>query len=210
MKLKLAIIGVCMSFVAIAQGKNDTIQVIAKQINLGVGSKIHIAQYEVIKVLKGNVSNKVISVGYYFYNELENAPDTALLNLTTYTGGLAAKDYFIFPEYDQKKGSEKILVSTVEFKYWEGCEIGRGPCKPLIFHRDAENSRWFLIMPCGGTSTSVTLSDSTRIVGKVGVNADQCPPVFELTNLKDGIYLATMLACGLGGSIEFLISTNSR
>ena len=67
-------------------------------------------------------------------------------------------------------------------------------------------------MPCGGTSTSVTLTASgqSNPIQKTDVRNFECPPVFELTNLSDGKYFANMLACGLGGSIEINITTEKK
>ena len=106
MKVILAILGTLLTCLAYGQANNDTIRVIAKLIRPGEGSKIWIAEYKVLKVLKGSLTNDTIKVGYYFYNDYPDAPDTALLNLTTYTGGTKTTDYYIFPDYDAKKGIE--------------------------------------------------------------------------------------------------------
>jgi len=153
MKFTLTIILTLLTFLTYGQANNDTIQVIAKLISPGQGSKIYIAEYKVIKVVKGTLTNDTIKVGYYFYNEYQNAPDTALLNLTTYTGDTKTTDYYIFPDYDAKKGIEKVRISIVDFDYWEGCETGKGDCKPLAFIRGSKDENWFLFMPCGGTAT---------------------------------------------------------
>jgi len=198
------------------QEKNDTIKVIAKLVSPGVGSKIHISEYKIIKTIKGTVTNDTIKVGYYFYNEYENSPDTALLTLTTYTGKTKIKDYYIFPDYNAKKGIEKVKISKVEFEYWEGCETGEGECKSLNFTRKSKKEKWFLLMPCGGTATTVTLSKQqgipkeNEINQKCEITHSECPPVFEFTNLEDGKYYAYMLSCGLGGQIEINIKTESE
>ena len=139
MKLTLTIFGLLLTFLTYGQANNDTIKVIAKLVSPGQGSKIYIAEYKVIKVVKGTLTNDTIKVGYYFYNEYQNAPDTALLNLTTYTGDTKTTDYYIFPDYDAKKGIEKVKISYVDFDYWEGCETGKGECKPLTFIRDSKD-----------------------------------------------------------------------
>jgi hypothetical protein len=113
----------------------------------------------------------------------------------------------------QKKGIEKVKISYVDFDYWEGCETGKGECKPLTFIRSSNDENWFLFMPCGGTATTVTLSKQTGIpkeneaIQKCEISYSDCPPIFDLTNLKDGKYFAYMLACGLGGQIEINLTT---
>jgi hypothetical protein len=213
MKLSLTIFGLLLTFLTYGQADNDTIQVIANLLSAGEGSKIHIAEYEVIKTIKGKVTNDTIKVGYYFYNEYQNAPDRALLTLTEYTGNTKTDNYYIFPDYNQKKGIENVKISTVDFDYWEGCETGKGECKPLTFNRKSKSENWFLIMPCGGTSTTVTLSkqkgipNENDIIQKNETSFSECPPVFDLTELNDGKYFAYMLACGLGGQIEINLVT---
>ncbi|MEL6699536.1 MAG: hypothetical protein AAFP89_25075 [Bacteroidota bacterium] len=216
MKGLFTILGLLFSTLTYGQAGNDTIQVIAKLVTPGQGSKIYIAEYKVIKILKGTVTNDTIKAGYYFYKEYQNAPDTALLNLTTYAGDTKTTDYYLFPEYDAKKGIEKIKSSYVDFDYWEGCETGKGKCNPLTLTRNSTDKNWYLIMPCGGTETSVTLSkqqgipEENDIIRKEKISSSECPPIFELTNLKDGKYFAYMLACGLGGQIEINIRTEKE
>ncbi len=63
-------------------------------------------------------------------------------------------------------------------------------------------------MPCGGTETKVTVSSSDIFFSlKQHLFHDKCPPLLELTNLKDGKYFAQMIACGLGGQVEFDLTT---
>ena len=216
MKGLFTILGLLFSILTYGQAENDTIQVIAKLVTPGQGSKIYIAEYKVIKILKGTVTNDTIKVGYYFYKEYQNAPDTALLNLITYTGDTKTTDYYIFPEYDAKKGIEKVRLSYVDFDYWEGCETGKGKCNPLTFTRNSTDKNWYLIMPCGGTATTVTLSEQQGIpkekdvIQQEEISYAECPPVFKMTNLKDGKYFAYMLACGLGGQIEINLKTEKK
>ncbi len=209
MKFSLTIILTLLTFLTFGQANNEAIQVIAKLISPGQGSKIYIAEYKIIKVIKGTLTNDTIKVGYYFYNEYQNSPDTALLNLTTYTGDTKTTDYYIFPEYDANKGIEKVRISFVDFEYWEGCETGKGECNPLTFIRFSQDENWFLFMPCGGTATTVnlTVSGQKNPIQTTSIRHAQCPPFFDLTNLADGKYFAYMLACGLGGQIEINLTT---
>ncbi len=214
--LIITILGLLFPLLTYGQANNDTVQVIAKLITLRQGSKIYTAEYEIIKIVKGTVTNDTINVGYYFYKEHHIAQDTVLLNLATYTGDTKSTDYYIFPDYDAKKGIEKVKLSFVDFDYWGGCETGKGDCNPLTFTRNSSTENWFLIMPCGGTFTTVTLSEKqgiptgNDIIQKEEVSHLDCPPVFDLTNLKDGKYYAYMLAFGLGGQIEINITTEKE
>ena len=91
----------------------------------GIGIKIYIAKYQVIKTIKGKVTNDTIQVVYYFYNKYEYLQDTGLQTLTTHIRMARTKNYYIFPDYNAKKGIEKVKISTVDFDYWEGCETGK-------------------------------------------------------------------------------------
>ncbi len=180
MKFSLTIILTLLTFLTFGQANNETIQVIAKLISPGQGSKIYIAEYKIIKVIKGTLTNDTIQVGYYFYNEYQNSPDTALLNLTTYTGDTKTTDYYIFPEYDANKGIEKVRILFVDFDYWEGCETGKGECNPLTFIRFSQDENWFLFMPCGGTATTVnlTVAGQKNPIQTTSIRHAQCPPYF--------------------------------
>jgi len=191
----------------------DEIKVIAELISDEGGSKIQISKYRILKIIEGELTNDTIQVGYYFYNDLEVKPKTSILTLKEYKGNTKIGNYYIFPEYNPSKGIEKVQISTVDFDYWEGCETGKRDCKSLEFTKQTKEGKWYLVMPCGGTSTIVYLSQKEgipvkkEIIQKTEVSYSQCPPVFELTNLKDGKYYAYMLACGLGGQIEINLKT---
>jgi hypothetical protein len=210
-KCIISFFAMLLSFTVSAQEKNDTIKVLARLVSEGVGDKIHIATYQVLKVIKGSVPHYRIRVGYYSYKQNPYAPDTALLTMTAYKGSAVIEDYYIFPENDANKGIEKVKTSIVDFHYWEGCETGKGDCSPLTFRRCIDDKNWFLILPCGGTFTSVTLSgDGLAKSEKIEIGYAQCPPVFDLSRLKDGNYSAYMLACGLGGGIRFSLKTKGQ
>jgi len=172
------------------------------------GSKIHQAEYSVIKTLKGKVSNKTISVGYYSYIGIDITSEIVLLTLIKYRETKGIKHYYHFPKYDAKKGIKKVKIDEISFDYWEGCETGKGECKPLTFYRNPKVEKWFLLMPCGGTQTSVTLSKEKGIlkdknsIYNLNISTSECPPIFDLTNLENGKYYAYMLSCGLGGQVE--------
>jgi hypothetical protein len=192
-----------------AQSKTDTIKVITKYISGGTGDKIHINKYKVLKILNGSLTNDTIVVGFYGYKSYDDAPDTALLTILPYTGPSKVKDYYSFPDYNAKKGIEKVKISSITFDYWEGCETGKGACNPLFLNRN-KNEKWYLLMPCRGTQTSVTLTSSNKNkpIQNLNITHAECPPMFELTNLDDGKYYLNMMACGLGGTIEMNIVTD--
>jgi hypothetical protein len=216
MKGLITIAAILLSTLTYGQANNDTIQVIAELITPGYGSKIYVAKYRVIKVIKGNVANDTIDVGYYFYKEPQHMPDTALLNLTTYTVDTTIRDYYIFPDYDAKNGIEKVNLAFIKYDSWEPCETGKGECNPVTITRNSTNEKWYVIMPCGGTSTTVTLSaqqgipEGDELIQKEKISHSECPPIFELTNLRDGKYFAYMISCRLGGQIEINITTEKE
>ena len=216
MRILIVIFGLFFAHLLYGQAKSDTIKVIAELVTQRQGNGIQIAKFKVIKTIKGKVTNDTIQVGYYFDNEHKISQDTALLTLTTYTGNTNTKDYYIFPDHNAKKGIENVKISIVDFDYWQGCETGKGECKPLTFTRKVKDEKWFLILPCGGTATTVTLSKQqginkvNEVIKKIEILHSDCPPVIELTNLKDGKYYANMLSCGLGGQIEINIETKSN
>lgn len=181
---------------------------LAKLISGGEGSKIHIAKYKIIKDFTDTTFADTINVGYYFYKDNAEQFDTVLLTLRKYEGQTQIESYFICPDYDAKLGIQKAKVNFIYSDYWEGCETGKGKCNPLSFTRTKDEKNWYLIMPCGGTETSVNISSSDNFFSQQQhLFHDKCPPFLALTDLKDGKYLANMLACGLGGSIEFNLTT---
>ena len=187
--------------------KTKSFQVLAKFIQNNGGDKVHTIKYKILKNLSENKIAETIEVGFYNYKVYEKAQDTVLLTIENYTLQ-NIKNYYIFPDYDAKKGTENVKVDYIDFKYWENCEIGN-ECKPLNFSRKSEKEKYFLILPCGGTETEVTLTKSgeNKQLEKVKIENSKCPPYFELTELKDGKYFANMIACGLGGKIEFNLKT---
>ena len=130
------------------------------------------------------------------------------MTLKKYEGQTQIKNYFICPNYDATLGIQRAKISYIDFEYWENCETGKGECKPLNFTRTKDEKNWFLIMPCGGTETSVTVSSADNTYSqKQHLFHDKCPPFLALTDLKDGKYFAQMMASGLGGRVEFNLRT---
>lgn len=199
-----------------ARENNTAIILIGELITEGEGSKIYIAKYKVLKVLEGKVTNDTISVGYYsqFENKIKNR--VGLLELKKYKGNTEIEDYYIFPDYKPTEIISNVKLSSIDFNYWEGCETGIGECKPLKLIRKNGETKWFLILPCGGISTTVYFSEKegipseTDVIYKSQVSSSECPPIFDLTELKDGKYFAYMLSCNLGGQIEIMIETKTE
>jgi hypothetical protein len=186
---------------------NEKIQVLAKFISEEGCDKICIVKYKVLKNFSKQKVSENIEVGFYNYKTFKEKQDTVLLTLENYTIQ-NIKDYYIFPEYDAKKGIEKVTVNYVSKEYWENCETGK-ECTEIKLKRETENQKWFLIMPCGGTFTDVFLREkgSEKEIMKTNITHENCPPTFELTEIKDGKYSVNMISCGLGGTIELKIET---
>ena len=181
---------------------------LARLISGGESSKIYIAKYKIFKDFTDTTFADTINVGYHFYKDNIQLFDTVLLTLTKYEGQTKVENYFVCPDYDAKIGIQKAKVNFIDFEYWEGCEKGKGKCKPLNFTRTKDEKNWYLIMPCGGTETSINISNSDNTFSqKQHLFYEKCPPYLELTDLKDGKYFANMMACGLGGAVEFNLKT---
>ncbi|MEO9144406.1 MAG: hypothetical protein ABI237_02525, partial [Ginsengibacter sp.] len=116
------------------------------------------------------------------------------------------KNYFICPDYNGKIGIQKAKIEFIDFDYWEGCETGKGDCRPLTFARTKAEKNWFLIMPCGGTETAITISGQ-NFNKELHLFHKHCPPYLDLTNLNDGQYSANMRAGGLGGTVTINLET---
>lgn len=218
MKLCLIILGFALGLINFnrdsAKGNEDSISVLAELISEEGGSKVHVAKYRVLKTIHGQLTNDTIYVGYYFYNQNDALAQTAILTLEEYEGDSMIPDYYIYPEYNPSAGMEKVKIASIAFEYWEACEKGEKECTTLEFSREQREDRWFLIMPCGGTASTVYLSkkngipNENEIIQKSEISHSECPPIFELTNLDDGKYFVYMLACGLGGQVEIILNTN--
>ncbi len=187
--------------------KTKSFQVLAKFIQNNGGDKIQTIKYKILKNLSENEIPETIEVGFYNYKVYEEKQDTVLLTIENYTLQ-KFKNYYVFPDFDAKKGIENVSIDYVDFKYWENCETSN-ECNPLNFSRKSEIGRYFLIMPCGGTFTDLTLTKSGEInpIKTVKIKNSKCPPYLELSELKDGKYFVNMIACNLGGKIEFNLKT---
>ncbi|TKK64865.1 hypothetical protein FC093_21675 [Ilyomonas limi] len=185
------------------------LKALAKFVSYEGGDKIHFSKFAILKDFSDTTfAGDTITVGYYFYKANSQQFDTVLLTLNKYPEPTTIKNYFICPDYDAKIGIQQAKIDVIDFEYWEGCETGKGDCKPLTFTRTASQKNWFLIMPCGGTETEISLAGIDHSFNqKLHLFHDGCPPCIELTNMRDGKYSANMVACGLGGQVNFSLAT---
>jgi hypothetical protein len=111
--------------------------------------------------------------------------------------------------WGQTKLNRKVVVQTLGFDYLEGCETGKGDCKPIEIIRNSKQDSVLLVFPSGGTESDVYLRSAKnknielhdkRFIG-------QGKPTLNLTNLEDGEYSASIASCGLGGSCLVRLKT---
>jgi hypothetical protein len=209
----LTIIFFCLTLTSCGQinaeyFKESEFKVLAKFISFEGGDKLHSAKFKVIKCLNDSIQPKdTISVWYYNYLQPDTNIDTVLLSLNKYDRqSQLVKDNLHCIGNNGKTGFQKVKTDFIDFEYWEGCETGKGECKPLTFTRLKAEKNWFLIMPCGGTETAVTISGQ-NFDKELHLFHESCPPCLDLTNLSDGKYSANMRACGLGGTVTFILAT---
>lgn len=189
--------------------KSKSYKALAKLISFEGGDKIHFAKFQIIKDLSDSTFlGDTIIVGYYFYKQPDNDINTVVLTINKHDGQTTMKNYFICPNYDGKTNIQKAKIETIGFDYWEDCEKGKRDCKPLTFSRTSNDKNWFLIMPCGGTETELTITGQ-NFSKKLQLSNKHCPPYLDLSNLKNGNYTANMIACGLGGTVNFILTTTN-
>ena len=187
------------------------LKALARFISHEGGDKIHFSKFSILKDFSDTTfTGDTITVGYYFYKASSQQFDTVLLTVEKYSGQTTIMNYFICPDYDARTGIQPAKIDFIGFEYWESCETGKGDCKPLTFTRTANQKNWYLLMPCGGTETEVTVSGITNQFSKrLHLFHEGCPPYIDLTGMADGKYSANMIACGLGGQVTFNLATNS-
>ena len=56
-----------------------------------------------------------------------------------------------------KTNNKKVVVQNLDFTYLEGCETGKGDCKPIEIVRQSKQDSVVLIFPSGGTESDVYL-----------------------------------------------------
>jgi len=116
------------------------------------------------------------------------------------------------------------IVHKVEFNYMEGCETGKGDCKPVVLIRQSLQDSIKVIFPIGGTASSVHIYPDTSFIRWIRGNPSDQPtplrndnktfsegnPILDLTGLPDGKYIPHMSSCNLGASFEVIIKTEPQ
>lgn len=185
-------------------------KVLAKLVSFEGGDKIHFARFKVLKNLSQNpLLQDTITVGYYNYKQPDNHIDDVLLTFQEYDGQGSTKSFFICPNYDGKKYIQPANIEFVNIGNWKGCDPLKGNCKTLIFTRAKNKNNWFLMVTGDNSETAVTVSLKNSIKA-LSLNHDCWPACIELTNLNDGVYDATVLSAGTGGTVIFKIATAKR
>ncbi|MDI9364228.1 MAG: hypothetical protein QM541_04700 [Flavobacterium sp.] len=112
----------------------------------------------------------------------------------------------------QTKTNKKIVIKTLDFSYLEGCETGKGDCKPIEIIRQNKQDSVILIFPSGGTVSDVYLHSTKNKKFELHDKrfAGQGKPTLNLTNLEDGEYSANIISCGLGGSCLVRLKTKEK
>lgn len=120
--------------------------------------------------------------------------------------------------------NEKI-VHIIKWDYLEGCETGKGDCKTQVLERRSLKDSIQLILPIGGTQSSVylynavdykawinrrTQGDLPSLLQDSRQAASDNNHSLDLTGLPDGTYAIQMMACNLGGSFDLIISTKTK
>ena len=112
----------------------------------------------------------------------------------------------------QTKPNKNFVVKTLDFDYLEGCETGKGNCKPIEIFRQNRQDSVLLVFPSGGTQSDVYLHSAKN--KKLELHdkkvSGQGKPTLNLTNLDDGEYSANIISCGLGGSCLVRLKTKQQ
>lgn len=127
--------------------------------------------------------------------------------------------------FGQIAGNKPVVVYTVTDSYMEGCETGKGNCKPIVLTRHSLQDSIRVVFPSGGTQSDVYLyaadtaftkwmkggpSDQPQPLRHDRKFAGQGQPILDLTGLADGKYFPHMLSCNVGGFLEVAIVTDGK
>ena len=111
--------------------------------------------------------------------------------------------------FSQTTLNRNTIIQTLDVAYLEGCETGKGDCKPIEILRQTKQDSILLVFPSGGTESDVYLCSA--IDRKINLHdkkrAGQGKPTLDLTKLNDGEYSARIVSCGLGGSCIIRLKT---
>ena len=111
--------------------------------------------------------------------------------------------------FSQTKSNHNTIIQTLDFAYLEGCETGKGACKPVEILRQTKQDSILLVFPGGGTESDVYLRSAINIDINLHDKkiTGQGKPTLNLTKLDDGEYTASISSCGLGGSCMIRLKT---
>ena len=114
--------------------------------------------------------------------------------------------------FSQTKLNHNTIIQTLDFAYLEGCETGKGACKPVEILRQTKQDSILLVFPNGGTESHVSLRSAIdkSIELHDRRKAGQGKPTLDLTKLEDGEYTARIASCGLGGSCIVRLKTKGE
>lgn len=113
--------------------------------------------------------------------------------------------------------AQKLEVSK---EFMEGCEMGTTPCEPIIILRSHHDEDWNIVLPSGGTLSTVILYNqegidlfwSGKMEEAIPIRQDKCGPdrlpKLNLKGLPDGTYFLQMISCGLGGGFQLELGTD--
>ena len=108
----------------------------------------------------------------------------------------------------QSNVDKKVIVTTLDFDYLEGCETGKGDCRPIEIFRQTKQDSLLLIFPSGGTISDVYLrSKDLKVQLHDKKTTGQGNPQINMTGLADGEYSANIISCGLGGACIIKLKT---
>ena len=193
-----------------AQSERDTIEVLAKYINSIPGYNYNYGTYQVICIVSGHLNERVIYPAYIPNLEFVEKQDTVLLKMVCNFDQTKPVMYYNFPNYDAKNNIKKVKTFVIDHDFLEGCETGQGFCDPKTFTRDFAGQKAFIIMPCGGSFSTVQLhhKSTPSPIQELSVKINECPPFFDVSALEDGEYSASMMSCGLGGGFKLQLKSN--
>lgn len=106
------------------------------------------------------------------------------------------------------------IVYNVTFEFLEGCETGKGDCKPVTLIRQSLNDSITILYPSGGTQSDVYLLSTDGAPHKVELHDSKTigkgQLMLDLTGLPDGKYHTGIMSCNLGGRFELNIVTKNK
>ena len=207
MKNLFLLFSLIISTLSFGQQDTDTLKLIARYNSFWFGDNYTYGNYTVLYEIEGHVAKGQITVASTSGLGLNNVKDTVLLTVIRHNDSDIPS--FNFPEYDAKNNAEKVKLFVVYHDFMEGCETGQGLCEDQVFTRDFAGQPAFIIMPCGGTFSTVYLRHSSALlVQEKSVKAAECPPFFDVTDLKDGDFSISMMSCGLGGAFNIKLKSS--